>query len=123
MANRLVGVLIAVLSIWFLGSGCGGSSPAVQQDAAVNQDTGGGQHDTAPQTDAGGDGAVQQDGGQEDGGVQTAQGFVSETAGGNRITSSNYRLELFVAPVRPVGAGQSSNYKLQLGPGALRNAR
>jgi len=63
------------------------------------------------------------DGGAGDGSVAAAQRFSSETSGGARIESASYRLELFIAPVAPVGATRSASYKLQLGPGALRNAR
>jgi len=63
------------------------------------------------------------DGEPGDGSVAAAQRFSSETSGGARIESASYRLELFIAPVAPVGATRSASYKLQLGPGALRNAR
>jgi hypothetical protein len=73
-------------------------------------------------TDGGGDGGGG-DGGGGDGGTVTAQRFLSETSGGARIESSSYRLEVFIAPMRPIGSTQSASYKLHLGPGAARNAR
>jgi len=40
-----------------------------------------------------------------------------ELAGGANLSSSNFRLKLFVAPARPVEKLESSNYRLILGPG------
>jgi len=66
------------------------------------------------------------DGGLPDGGdagPTAVPQFLSETSGGARLLSSNYRLELFLAPARMPGATKSPGYQLKLGPGALRNAR
>ena len=49
--------------------------------------------------------------------------FVSTTSGGQVITSTNYQLELFVAPGEPIGHRTSANYELHLGPGAIRAAQ
>ena len=49
--------------------------------------------------------------------------FTSNTAGGQTLTSPNYTLELYVAPVEPVGKRTSTNYELHLGPGAIRAAQ
>ena len=48
--------------------------------------------------------------------------FTSVTSGAV-VTSPNYSLELYVAPAEPVGAASSSNYQLELGPGAIRAAQ
>lgn len=55
------------------------------------------------------------------GGAGGGTPFTAETAGGSRLTSPNYRLELFVAPVRPVGKATSTNYEFKLGPGGIRS--
>ena len=47
--------------------------------------------------------------------------FHAETSGGAKISSTNYELELFIAPVRPVGTVSSTNYNLKLGPGGIRS--
>jgi hypothetical protein len=49
------------------------------------------------------------------------QPYQCETAGGAVLTSDNYRLEVFVAPVRPIGNLSSTNYRLKLGPAGLRS--
>lgn len=41
------------------------------------------------------------------------------TAGGASLSSENYRFELFIAPVCPVGDLHSANHRLRLGPGAF----
>ena len=116
MAPRVVPILALVACLGLLGCGAHGvDTPADAGDA--------GRHDTATDSgadDAGPDGG--QDGGQ-DAGPATARQFLSETSGGARLLSSNYRLELFVAPAPPAGSTASSAYRLRLGPGALRNAR
>jgi hypothetical protein len=121
----------AVLAVAVLATtGCGGGHGGVQQDGAVLLDAGdaGGAGEAAATDgpgdalpDGGGDGGGGDGGG--DGGTVTARRFLSETSGGARIESASYRLELFIAPVPPVGSAQSSSYKLQLGPGGLRGAR
>lgn len=58
-----------------------------------------------------------------DAGPTVVPGFLSQTSGGARRLSTNYRLELFVGPAPTPGAAQSPGYQLKLGPGALRNAR
>lgn len=65
-------------------------------------------------------------GGQPDAGVDAAADAAtvdpqaipgrSFTAGGATVSSENYRLKLFVAPVQPTGRTQSASYRLQLGP-------
>jgi hypothetical protein len=47
--------------------------------------------------------------------------FEAETSGGARISSTNYNLEVFIAPVRPVGNVSSTNYNLKLGPAGIRS--
>jgi hypothetical protein len=51
----------------------------------------------------------------------TGTPFSVETAGGAKLTGTSYVLELFVAPVRPVGNVSSTSYDLQLGPAGLRH--
>jgi hypothetical protein len=46
--------------------------------------------------------------------------FQTESAGGGLISSENYAIELFVAPVRPVGTVSNDNYTIQLGPAGMR---
>jgi hypothetical protein len=48
------------------------------------------------------------------------QPYQCETAGGAFLESDNYRLEVFIAPVRPIGSVSSPNYQLKLGPGSTR---
>jgi hypothetical protein len=47
--------------------------------------------------------------------------LVCETAGGAALASESYRLELFLAPVRPVGSVSSESYRLKLGPASTRS--
>ena len=47
--------------------------------------------------------------------------FETETSGGAKISSTNYNLEVFIAPVRPVGSVSSTNYNLKLGPAGIRS--
>ncbi len=47
--------------------------------------------------------------------------FEAETSGGAKISSTNYNLELFIAPVRPVGNVSSTNYNFKLGPAGIRS--
>jgi len=113
--------MIAVLAAALLGGaalgGCG-------SDAAPGAADGGGRGDARADGSAvPGDGAAADARPGDGGGQRLGSQFVSETAGGARLQSASYRMELFVAPVRQVGAGASTNYKLQLGPAALRNAR
>jgi hypothetical protein len=51
------------------------------------------------------------------------QEFISLTAGGGRISSSNYYLELFVAPAQPAGEAAGQSHDVYLGPGAIRGVR
>jgi len=46
--------------------------------------------------------------------------FQTESAGGGLISSENYTIELFVAPVRPVGTISNDSYTIQLGPAGMR---
>ena len=112
----------AAILVLVLGLGpwaCGGSTNVTNPDGG----------DAGPPRDAtvdrgaddGPDGPLP-DGGQ-DAGPATAPRFLSQTSGGARLLSTNYRLELFVGPASPPAATGSSAYRLQLGPGALRNAR
>jgi len=48
------------------------------------------------------------------------QPYQCETAGGALLESENYKLEVFIAPVRPVGSVSSPGYKLKLGPASTR---
>lgn len=48
------------------------------------------------------------------------QPYQCETAGGAFLESDNYRLEVFIAPVRPIGSVSSPTYQLKLGPGSTR---
>jgi hypothetical protein len=47
--------------------------------------------------------------------------FQAVTSGGGRSVSEHYRLEVFIAPVPPVGSGSSEGYAADLGPGATRS--
>jgi hypothetical protein len=104
--------VLAALLLWGAAlGGCGGDDTAVPADGGGGSDA---RRDGGAASDAlAGDG----------GGSASASRFLSETAGGARLESASYRMELFVAPVRQTGGGTSTNYKLQLGPAALRNAR
>jgi hypothetical protein len=51
------------------------------------------------------------------------QEFLCLTAGGGSISSSNYDLEVFVAPMQPVGETSGQSYDTRLGPGAIRGSR
>jgi hypothetical protein len=46
--------------------------------------------------------------------------FQTESAGGGTISSENYTIELFVAPVRPVGTISNDNHTILLGPAGMR---
>jgi hypothetical protein len=48
------------------------------------------------------------------------QPYQCETAGGALLESDNYKLEVFIAPVRPIGNIESPGYKLKLGPASTR---
>lgn len=50
-----------------------------------------------------------------------AREFKSLTSGGARISSDNYRMDLFIAPIHPVGTVSSTNYTIKYGPGAIRS--
>ena len=112
MAPRAVAIL-ALISCLGLPA-CGAHGTYVPGDASVDR-----QHDAGvdrPAEDAAPDGG-------QDTGPATAPSFLSQTSGGARLLSNNYRLELFVAPTPPPGSTAGSGYRLRLGPGALRNAR
>jgi hypothetical protein len=105
---------------------CGGHSGSNPQDGgtdlAVQQDTGPPGEDGPPgdalTPDGGGDGP------QGDAGVRHARPFLAETAGGDSVSSTNYRLKVFIAPVAPVDETvTTTNYRLSLGPGAAANAK
>ena len=120
MAPRAATILSFGLALGLGLAACGGHTSITNPDAGDASPP----HDTAVDRtgdDGGPDGALP-DGG-EDAGPATAPRFLSETSGGARLLSTNYRLELFVAPARPAGATKSPGYQLKLGPGALRNAR
>ena len=128
MASKLVYVSVTAVLLGFLITGCGGSATGGAKDGAPGADgvatdggpDGGG--DAVSPEDGGGDAVAPEDGG-GDGGAPQAHEFLCETSGGSRASSASYRLELFFAPVPPVGGTTSANYRLQLGPGAARNAR
>ena len=94
----------------------GGCLPGYACDQQTNtcvpiglQDGPGPQQDTQTQ-DSG-----RQDGGQ-DAGAPTLVPYESLSAGGARLTSPNYKLDVFVAPVAPAGTGVSTTYRVRLGP-------
>ena len=97
---------------------CGGSATSNGQDAATD---GGPPHDVGPPGDGATDGPAGDAGG--DAGTPHKPPFMSETAGGATVSSANYRVTVFVAPTVPVGAAQSMNYRVGLGPGAIANGR
>ena len=45
--------------------------------------------------------------------------FQAETAGGGVISTERYTIELFLAPVRPVGKTSNGNYTIELGPAGI----
>jgi hypothetical protein len=45
------------------------------------------------------------------------------TAGGGRLDLANHRVELFISPATLLGNTSSTNYRVRLGPGAIRNLR
>jgi hypothetical protein len=47
--------------------------------------------------------------------------FTCESAGGGRISTDNYTIELFNAPARPVGSTSNGNYTIKLGPAGARS--
>jgi len=49
------------------------------------------------------------------------QPYQCVTSGGALLESDNYKLEVFIAPVRPIGTTSSTNYKLKLGPAGVRS--
>ncbi|MBI5478640.1 MAG: hypothetical protein HY906_07295 [Deltaproteobacteria bacterium] len=118
MAARAVTILAFGLGLWL--AACGGTTTVTPDDggdASAPRDTAtdrGGE-------DGPGDGPLPDGGG--DAGPTPLPRFLSETGGGARLLSTNYRLELFVAPSRAPGSTRSPGYQLKLGPGALRNAR
>jgi len=74
--------------------------------------------------DGGGDQGADQDGGITDGGdEERARQFQSITSGGAHLSSGHYRLDLFIAPLHPVGSRSSPNYRINYGPGAVRSQR
>jgi hypothetical protein len=58
----------------------------------------------------------------DDGGgpSRTYRPFQALTSGGDKASSTNYELELFIAPVMPVGSSSSTNYNLRIGPAGVR---
>ncbi len=61
-----------------------------------------------------------------EGGVEepTSMGsFQSLTSGGAFISSESYHLELFIAPLQPVGNRSSETHRIHYGPGAIRSVR
>jgi hypothetical protein len=59
---------------------------------------------------------------EDDGGGpgRTYRPFHATTSGGAKASSTNYELELFIAPTMPVGSGTSTNYNLKIGPAGIR---
>jgi hypothetical protein len=51
--------------------------------------------------------------------VPSPPSTISITSGGGTLTSENYRLRIYLAPQSPVGSGESTNYKIHLGPAAV----
>jgi hypothetical protein len=120
MVPRAATILAFGLGLGLAVAACGGSTTVTPFDGGDASPP----HDTAVDRgaeDAAPDGALA-DGG-DDAGPATVPRFLSETSGGARLLSTNYRLELFVAPARPAGATSSPGHRLRLGPGALRTAR
>jgi hypothetical protein len=46
--------------------------------------------------------------------------FGSITSGGERLKTTNYRMDLYVAPAEPIGQANSPGHKIKLGPAALK---
>ena len=102
MTNQSVRtILVGLLTVGMvLVSGCGGKS-------------GGGGDTDAQWIDAGHDA----------GGAEQMYPSKSVTSGGGSVSSENYRLKLFIAPVRPVGTTSSPNYRVRLGPAGMKKPR
>ena len=116
--------LMAVLAASWGLAGCGGKShPDEDGDAGADGDgVTDGEGITDGQEDIHGEGDVPVDGDVTEGEVTPPappQAFETESAGGAKISSEHYKLEIFVAPARPVGSGSSTNYKVKLGPGGV----
>ena len=116
------------------GCGCGEDGPTPLLDTSTDTEDDGGGDATTDGEDApldsvpDGDDVIEdtlddaEDMEEEDGaGTGGGTPFKAETSGGARLTSPNYELELFIAPVRPVGNPSSTNYNLKLGPGGIRS--
>lgn len=117
MTTRRAGVVVIVLaSTCLLGScDCGGGGPSVQKDTTAD-----GEDDTGTDTTADGS-DVPEDMLDEDGAPAPGHTFTCESAGGGTLSSEHYKIELFAAPVRPVGTTSNENYTIELGPAGVRS--
>lgn len=127
--GRRAAALVAVLVLCC--AACGGSAANGGKDATGDV----GRPDAMPtdampadamptdagRTDGSTDGAREDGGG--DSGTRTEATVMCETAGGDTVSSANYRVRLYVSPTTPVSSGQSTNYRVGLGPGAITNSR
>lgn len=122
MITRILRFLFAlILALGAAGiAGCGGGAPGGRDDGAVTDGEEDGGGDIVSDQDDGGGG--DQDGGVTDGGGK-AREFKSLTSGGARISSDHYRMDLFIAPIYPVGTASSASYSIKYGPGAIRSTQ
>jgi len=51
-----------------------------------------------------------------------ARPFASITSGGEKLKTTNYQVDLYVAPAEPIGPATSPGYKINLGPAARKAA-
>ena len=55
-----------------------------------------------------------------DGYPSKVRAFGSITSGGERLKTTNYQMDLYVAPAEPIGQANSPGHKINLGPAALK---
>jgi len=115
--HLLAPLLVLGLLAWGCsGAGGGPAFPDTTLDT-VGDDTGA---DTVP--DAPADTPTDTDTDTDAGeGPDTVTPFIAGTSGGARLSSPGYSLELFIAPVGPVGGTSSTNFDLKLGPAGARS--
>lgn len=108
--------------------GSGSPDAEFREDAAtLGEDVGSVVGDDAgPAGDAGdagsaspADASVADAGAQPD--AQSVAPFEMLTSGGARVSTTQHRLDVFVAPTVPVGAVETSKYRVNLGPGPISN--
>jgi len=126
-AKHMPAVLLALCLAASTGCGGGGGGPGPEDTSTdtEEEDTGIDQGDVTPDTTPPDVTDTEEEGDatdvtEEDPAGHGGTAFISEGAGGAILTSTHFRLEVFVAPARPLGAGTSTNYSVTLGPAAVR---